>query len=63
MNFYRRIEIEDDSDCATCTARNESEWEMLKEVRCDCLDGVACPECGREVSIFVEAGGDPDERT
>jgi hypothetical protein len=52
---YRRIDIDDDSDCATCTALNELQWEMLQQLRCELLTNLSCPECDREIAIFVEA--------
>jgi hypothetical protein len=51
----KRIAIEDDSDCVTCTARHEAEFEMLTEVKCDILEDIVCRECGRTITIFVEA--------
>lgn len=49
-----RIEIEDDSDCSTCTRRNADEWEMLRTVKVEALPDVTCPECGRSVTLLVE---------
>ena len=49
------IPIEDDSDCAACTARHASQGELLREVRCDLLTDLTCQECGRTIDVFVEA--------
>ena len=49
------IKIEDDSDCETCTKRNESEWQMLLMVKCYVISCVTCKECYRTVDILVEA--------
>lgn len=51
----KRLEIEDDSDCATCTKRHEGVMEMLSDVKCDVLSDLTCPECGRTYSLLVQS--------
>jgi hypothetical protein len=53
MRVLKVLEIEDDSDCATCTARHAAEWDLLTSVRCKLLQRVTCQECYRSISIFV----------
>jgi hypothetical protein len=57
MDYSHRaeiIEIENVSDCVTCTQRYKDEWDMLTKMRCDLLEGLRCPECGREIDIWIE---------
>lgn len=50
----RILEIEDTSDCDTCTRRDADAWELLRTAKADLLTGITCPECGREVDLWVE---------
>lgn len=54
---FKRIVIEDTSDCAACTKREEGELELLVAVKCDLISDVQCPECGRTVAFFVPSEG------
>lgn len=57
---WQRMEIEDTSDCLTCTRRDIDTFAMLAEVKIAVLDGVTCPECGRTISLVIEEeGGQP----
>ena len=51
--MLQRIEIEDTSDCETCTARETGTLEYLAEVKCTTIDNVQCQECGREHHIWI----------
>lgn len=53
--MWQKIEIEDTSDCETCTKRDEGVLEMLAQVKCDVLTDLQCPECGRTYNLFVHA--------
>ncbi len=48
------IEIEDVSDCASCTAREIGEADMLTIAKCEVLFDVQCHECGRTFGLLVE---------
>jgi DNA-directed RNA polymerase subunit RPC12/RpoP len=49
----KTIQIEDDSDCETCTKRHTDNWERLLAERVKVLEGVSCPECGRSFGLLV----------
>lgn len=46
-------QVEQAEDCERCRDRMEEEREMQAEFKCQALSGIQCPECGREVTIFV----------
>ena len=54
---WKRLDIEDDSDCETCQLRNSDQFQLLTEIKCKVLDSVPCPECGRGIDLFVTAEG------
>lgn len=49
----KAIEIEDTSDCATCTARDDSDLDLMRAVKVRCLGKVPCHECGREYEAIA----------
>lgn len=49
----KRIEIEDVSDCATCTERDRGLLEELASVKMGSLGNAYCVECGREFLVLV----------
>lgn len=53
--MLKKLIIEDTSDCETCTKRDEGVLEMLAQVKCDVLQDLQCPECGRTYDLFVQA--------
>lgn len=50
----KRLEIEDVSDCDSCTERADGTLPMLASVKCKLLTGLTCPDCGRAFALFVE---------
>jgi ssDNA-binding Zn-finger/Zn-ribbon topoisomerase 1 len=51
--MLQKIEIEDVSDCESCTARHKGILEFLATTKAKVLTDVICSECGRETHIFV----------
>lgn len=60
---YKILEIEDDSDCATCTARHTGELEFLALVKIKCLGLVPCHECGRMYQAIAAESATRWDRT
>lgn len=49
------IQIEDSSDCVTCTRRDADLWDLLLEATVKSLGTAWCTECGRNYTVLCEA--------
>lgn len=56
--MWQQLEIEDDSDCETCTERQHGILEHLAANKCYVLSNVQCRECGREHNIWISEEND-----
>lgn len=55
----QRIEIEDRSDCETCTERNKSYLDYMAVTKVKTIGTVWCQECGREYEAI--AADEPEQ--
>lgn len=56
-------EVEDISDCETCTKRNRDGWELMQEAECKTLGSAFCQECGRQYAVLArEEDCESDEK-
>jgi len=51
--MWKRLEIEDTSDCQTCQQRHDDQMQLLHDEKVDFLGEAWCQECGRLFDVMV----------